>query len=83
MTSFDEPTCRFQINGVNKTDLDYLVLIPIHYRDRFEGHNFPTLDCFKRALMFANCASEARYYGRPWLVEQNERELEHQLERRA
>lgn len=64
---------HFQINGIDRTEDDYLVLIPRRYKDKFEGHNFPTLEIFRQALMFANCANEAHYYNRPWVWEQDER----------
>lgn len=76
---FENSPVRFQIAGVNKTDDDYLVSIPSHYVDKFEGHNFPSLDIFRRALMFANCAAEARVYNRPWIQERDERSLDEVL----
>ena len=69
----------FTVAGETRTDEDLLIMIPIHYREHFEGHAFRDMAHLSRALMFANCANEARYYRKPWLVEQNERELKHQL----
>ena len=77
---WEDSPIHFQIAGVDKTDDDYLVSIPAHYVPKFEGHNFPSLEIFKRALMFAGCANEARYYNRPWIVERDERCLEKCLE---
>lgn len=71
---------RFKIAGIDKTDDDYLVSIPLHYASQFEGHNFPTLDIFRRALMYAGVANEARYNNRPWIVQQNEISLKKCLE---
>jgi hypothetical protein len=69
----------FTVANKTYTDEDLLILIPIHYKDLFEGHAFRDMAHLSRAVMFANCANEARYYRRPWLVEQNEKELQHQL----
>lgn len=72
---FEEKPIKFKINGIESSDEDYLVSIPTRYVQLFEGHDFPSLEIFRLALMFASCASEAYYYNRPWVVEQDERSL--------
>ena len=77
---WEDKPIHFKIGAVDKTDDDYLVSIPAHYVELFEGHDFPSLEIFRRALMFANCANEARYYNKPWLTERDERSLRECLE---
>ena len=72
---FENCPVHFQIAGKDKTDDDFLIVIPAQYVKQFEGHNFPSLEIFSKALMFANCANEARYYGRSWIVERDEQSL--------
>ena len=65
----------FRVNGRKTTDEDLLVLIPVEYKPMFEGHNFPDMHTLSMALMHANCAAEARYYGRLFKVEEYENDL--------
>lgn len=69
----------FKINGKTYTDDDLLVCIPSHYKPLFEGHEFPNRELFSRALMFAGCAAEARYYNRMAACERDEAELDRVL----
>lgn len=73
---FEDRPIHFQIAGIDKTDDDLLVTIPVSYARQFEGHNFPSLEIFQRALMFAACANEARYYNKLWIMERDEKSLE-------
>ena len=60
------------ING-QQFDTDHLfTVIPERYRSEFEGHNFKTMTEFSKAVMFAKCAQEARYYNDPRSVMENE-----------
>ena len=78
---FEEKPVRFMIDGKWRDDDYYMVSIPHHYVDQFEDHAFPDLEIFRRALMFASCAAEARYYNRPHLIAQNEACLKECMER--
>lgn len=54
-------------------------MIPVAYKPMFEGHDFPDMHAVSIALMHANCAAEAQYYGWPWKVEEYEKDLRHWL----
>lgn len=71
----------FKIAGADKSEDDMMVVIPQRYKEQFDGHDFPSLEIFRQALMFANCAAEARYYNATWRVEQDERCLAECLKR--
>ena len=73
---------HFKIGNRDWTDESLMVCIPYHYADLFEGAAFKDKDHFSRALMFASCAAEARYYDRPWIVERDERSLMECLKKR-
>ena len=81
LKEFENKPIHFQIADVDRTDDYYNVLIPYYYVNMFEGHSFPSLEIFKQALTFANCANEARYYNKPWIVKENERCLKKCLEK--
>ena len=62
-------------------DTDHLfTVIPERYRNEFEGHSFKSMKEFSKAVMFAKCAQEARYYNTPWKVTENENTLRNILE---
>ena len=69
-----KPIC-FTIAGQERSDEYYMVAIPTRYQDLFEGHDFPSLEIFKRALMHAGVANEAFYYNRPWIQEDAEKSM--------
>lgn len=70
----------FKIAGVEKNEDSYLVAIPSNYKELFEGHNFPSLEIFRRALLYARVAQEAMYLKRSWVQEAAERSLMRCLE---
>ena len=60
------------INGMD-FDTDHLfTVIPERYRAEFEGHIFKNMTEFSKAVMFAKCAQEARYYEAWFDVMRNE-----------
>lgn len=65
----------FTVNGKRTSDEKLLIMIPRHYADLFEGHNFGDMHDLSLALMHASCADEAAYYKRPWKVEEYEADL--------
>jgi hypothetical protein len=75
---WEERPVRFTIAGRQTSDEDMLVQIPMEYADLFEGHEFPSMERFSKALMHAHVAEEA--YGRPWVAEEAERSLKRCLE---
>lgn len=62
----------FMINGEEFTNERLTVTIPDEYADRFSGFNFKDMHEFSQALMFANCAHEARMNGKAHLLRINE-----------
>ena len=77
---FEDAPIRFTIAGEERSDDYYLVSIPARYAELFEGHDFPSLEIFKRALMHASVANEASYYNRPWVQEDAEKSMKRCLE---
>ena len=77
---FEEVEVKFTIGGKEWSDERLMVAIPVHYRDLFENHDFPNMEIFRRALMYASCANEARYYNRPWITQRDEISLRKCLE---
>lgn len=78
---FEDVPVRFYIGGQERSDDYYLVAIPYRYVDLFEGHNFPSLEMFKRALMHASVANEAWNYNRDWVAEDAERSMKRCFEK--
>lgn len=68
------------IIGGQHFDTDHLfTVIPERYRADFEGHAFKNMTEFSKAVMFAKCAQEARYY-KAWLqVTRNENTMKNIL----
>ena len=60
------------IGDKNYSMNDLLVVIPEQYSDIFRKVRFANMGEFSRALMFARCAEEARFYNKPWLQRENE-----------
>ena len=77
---WEDRPIHFTVNGVDRPDEWYNIMIPRRYLELFENHNFPSKDVLSRALMHAGCANEAYYYNRPWKVEEYERALKKCLE---
>ena len=70
---------KFYVDGRETSDERMLITIPTRYKHLFEGHNFANLHDLSMALMHASCANEARYYNRPWKVEEYEADLKRVL----
>ena len=65
----------FKVAGKVTSDDQLLIMIPRRYRDMFEGCEFLDMHELSMAVMHASCANEARYYNRPWKVEEYEHDL--------
>ena len=63
---------HFKIAGEDKTDKQLFVIIPSRYVDLFEGVNFPSIDLFSKAIMYAECAVEAFNYRCMWKFEDHD-----------
>lgn len=72
----------FKVAGNETSDERLLICIPRRYADLFEGAEFEDMHHLSMALMHAGCADEARYYNRPWKVQEYEGDLMRTLGRK-
>lgn len=61
-------------NRLTNSD-EMLVRIPEEYVKYFDNHRFKDASDLSKALMFANCAEEARFYNNLRSLEENEESL--------
>lgn len=80
---FVEKLIHFTVDGKERTDEDLALRIPHEYATWFEGANFRSFGDVGLAVMFANCAHEARDYRCEWKAEQDEMSLRHYLGKKA